>query len=368
MSDDRIVSGQAWADFCDNLRNAGNVILSGPDDPLTRAEGFRYLTGLVRAGLEVFVDRNDPLAPTLMRVVHETVKMGADNPDNFYQNASISGAYRYRIRGKRNSVHYLAFAALIGHYGQGRGMPEAGHLDASELLLEPDGSFEIEVSCERSAGAKNWLRMTPETGTLIVRQTRLDPKAEALAELSIERVGDDVARQALTPAQMETGLTSAGTLVAGAAMIFQGWASGFAQNHPNKLPRFDQALSNAMGGVPDIAYYHSYWRLEDDEALVIDAAPPPCDHWNFQLNNHWMESLDYRFHRIHVNSKTATYRQDGSVRVVVAHQDPGVPNWIETAHHRFGTMCWRWVKPQSLDGAPEPSCRVVKLAEVKGLP
>lgn len=367
-ANERIQSGASWNEFCDNLKHAGNVILGGPSDPLTRAEGFRYLSRLVRAGLEVFVENDDVLAPKLMRVVHETVKMGADNPDNFYQNCCISGRYRYRISGKRNTVHYLGLATQIGHYGQGRGMPPTGHLDAKDLVLESDGSFEIAVSCERPEGAKNWLPMTPESGTLIVRQSRLDPATETLAEIAIERVGEPVPRQPLSATTVDAGLTSAGTLVAGATMIFANWAQGFADNHPNRLPRFDQALSNAFGGVPDIAYYHSYWKLGPDEALVIDARPPPCDHFNFQLNNHWMESLDYRFHHIHLNSKTARYRPDGSVRVVVAHDDPGVPNWIETVGHALGTMCWRWVRPADLDGAPEPHCRVVKLSEVKDLP
>jgi hypothetical protein len=367
-ADERVQSGASWNEFCDNLKNAGNVILSGPSDPLTRAEGFRYVSRLVRAGLEVFVENDDPLAPKLMRVVHETVKMGADNPDNYYQNACISGRYDYVIRGNRGSVHYLGLATQIGHYGQGRGMPPTGHIDGKELSLEPDGSFEIAMSCERPPGAKNWLPMTPETGTLIVRQSRLDPATEVLATMTIERLGAEVPRAPLTAQQIDAGLTSAGTLVAGASMIFQSWAQGFEQNGTNRLPRFDQALSNAFGGVPDIAYYHSYWKLGPGQALVIDAAPPPCDHFNFQLNNHWMESLDYRFHHIHVNSKTATWRDDGSVRVVVAHDDPGVPNWIETAGHTLGTMCWRWVKPADMDRAPEPHCRVVPVGEVASLP
>jgi hypothetical protein len=365
----RIVDGTAWNELLDRLRDAGKIVQSGPDDPLTRAEGYRYLSRLARAGLEAFVEHADPLAPVLRRPVHETIKMGADNPDNHYFHASISGAYTYVVRGRRNTVHYLQFATLVGHYGQSRGMPPAGVIDATELVLEPDGSFELVLAQERPAGAKNWIKTTPDTGSFMVRQSRLDPKTETLAELTLVRTSGPAEHdQALTPKKLDEGLHSTGMLVFGASMMFAMWADGFKDKHLNRLPRFDQALSNAMGGVPDIAYYHSYWKLAEGEALVIDATPPRCDHWNFQLENHWMESLDYHLHTIHTNSKLAVMRTDGSVRVVVAHRDPGVPNWIRTAGHSFGAMCWRWVKPESMDGAPEPATRVVKLESVKGLP
>ena len=91
--------------------------------------------------------------------------------------------------------------------------------------------------------------------------------------------------------------------------------------------------------------------------------PPKCLTWNFQLNNHWMESLDYRYFRIHVNAHTAIYEPDGAVRIVVAHQDPGHPNWIQTVGHPHGTMCFRWFHA---DAHPEPKTRVVKLAELRG--
>ena len=81
-----------------------------------------------------------------------------------------------------------------------------------------------------------------------------------------------------------------------------------------------------------------------------------------------MESLDYRYHRIHVNSRTAVLRSDGSFRLVVAHRDPGVPNWLETAGHEFGTMCFRWVRPEPAGAAPEPRTRVVPVERVKELP
>ncbi|MFW6197455.1 MAG: hypothetical protein ACOC5B_01190, partial [Myxococcota bacterium] len=115
----RIMDGATWNDFLDRLRDAGDVVLRGPDDPLDRAEGFRYLTRMARAALQTFVEHNDPLAPVLQRVVHETAKMGADNPDNMYFNAAIAGAHEYRLWGNRGPVHYLGFGTQIGHYGKG---------------------------------------------------------------------------------------------------------------------------------------------------------------------------------------------------------------------------------------------------------
>ncbi len=356
----------SWSRFCDALKEAGEVILAPeqPSDPLTRAEGFRYLSRLTRAALQTFVEHNDPRAPVLQRVVHETAKMGADNPDNVYLNAAVSGAYEYRIRGARGTVRFLSFATQIGHYGRGNGMPPTGALDSSELVLDEDGRFEIFLSTKRPPQARNFLPMTEQTGTLIVRQTRLRTD-EKLAELSIMREGGDRTPAPLTLAALDDGLQSSALLVNGAARLFSTWAQMF-QAHVNRLPRFDQEISNRFGGLADIAYYHSYWRLAPDEALVIDATPPRCDHWNFQLNNHWMESLDYRFHKIHFNSASAAARSDGSVRIVVAQRDPGVDNWLETAGHEFGTMCFRWVRP--VGEPPEPQTRVVKIDQVKELP
>ncbi|NUP05450.1 MAG: DUF1214 domain-containing protein [Polyangiaceae bacterium] len=367
-TDRRVIDGTSWNELCDALKNAGNVILSDqPSDPLTRAEGFRYLSRLTRAALQTFVEHNDPRAPVLQRVVHETAKMGADNPDIVYSNAALSGEYKYRIRGRRGSVHYISFATQIGHYGRGAGMPPTGQIDTSSLRVRRDGTFEILLSTEppaELAAGQNHLPITKDTGTLIVRQIRLQPD-EVLADLRIERTGGDPRPAPLTAEMVDAGFQSTSMFVSGAAMLFATWSRMF-QEHENRLPRFDPELSNRFGGLADVAYYHSYWRLSPDQALVIDARPPHCDHWNFQLNNHWMESLDYRYFRVHVNSATAVYRPDGSARIVVAHRDPGVPNWIETAGHAFGTMCLRWVRPEG--DPPEPGCRVVPLADVQGLP
>lgn len=206
--------------------------------------------------------------------------------------------------------------------------------------------------------------MKPETGTLVVRQTFLDREAEIPAELHIERINCPKHKRhtsAFTPKQLDEGLQKTGTLVAGAPLLFAKWAHDF-QKHSNALPMFDPQKSLNAGGDPNITYYHSHWGLTQDEALLIEVLPPECEYWNFQLNNYWMESLDYRHHRVHSNKHLAQYEADHSVRLIVAHEDPGLPNWIETAGHHYGTMCFRWVRAKD---NPQPQTRLIKLDSLK---
>jgi hypothetical protein len=356
----RILSGRTWAEFCDTLKAAGSAIAAAaaPKDALNQAEGYRYLSRLVRAGLEAFVECADPKAPVLRRMIHETAKIGADNPDNYYLNAAISGQYEYRLLGKRGTVHFLEFSTQSGNYGNGSGLPLTGRLDSTELDIRKDGSFEVQVSCESRPG--NWLPMAPATSMLLVRQTFLDKRQETPCELTIERVGGAGLPAPLSSEHLERGLRMTVNLVVGVPFLFGRWVRGF-RRHTNQLPRMKPERSTAAGGDPDIAYYHSYWALDPEQALVIDFLPPKCEYWNFQLNNHWMESLDYRYYTIHVNKQTASYAGDGSVRIIVAYRDPGLPNWITTAGHTCGTMCLRWVKA---DSYPEPRTAVVRLSDL----
>ncbi len=361
----RILDGSAWVAFCEALQRAGAVIERplSPRAPLDRAEGYRYLSRLARLALEKFVEHSDPLAPRFYQLSHETAKIGADNPDSFYQNAAISGEHEYRIHGTRGTVSYLSLSTYYGDYGRSGRSGCSGALEGDEIQVSRDGTLEIHLSCQRQPG--NWLPLEPDSSMLIVRQNFLDREREEPARLAIERLGAAGPPAPLSADFLADALDAAGRYVAATAGLFADWAEGF-RKHPNQLRELDPRTTVGAHGSPHFRFFMGYWELAPDEALLVECTPPRCAYWNFQVNNYWMESLDYRYHRVHVNKHTCRYEPDGSFRLVVAHGDPDLPdlpNWLDTAGHAAGTMALRWVKA---DHHPKPVTRVVKRRELPG--
>jgi hypothetical protein len=360
----RVVDGSAWRDFCRALEGAGEVVFSDrtPADPFERAEGMRYLTRLLRAGLESFVESSDPCHPRFFQLSNETIKIGNDNPDNTYHNCNISGRHDYRITGTRGTIPYLSFGTKAGTYEKDGEMAPTGQIDSGQMKIEPDGSFEILVSKDEKPG--NWLPMTEETGMILVRQlftTRVD-EIEATYDIECLTRGD--ADDRLVPEALVAGFERATDFVTATSNLFTDWMEIYTK-HLNELPSDDQERCQRAGGDANIHYLQSYWKLGPDEALLIEADRiPEKGHWNLQISNFWMESLDYRHHRIHVNKHTAHYEPDGSVRIVLSHEDPGseFPNWLETCGHDQGGMLFRWIDSEG--DHPPVRTKVVPLAEL----
>ena len=365
MSDDAIAkvdNAEAWNDFCDLLKKAGDVILR--DDlarsTFDRAEGHRYLGRLLRAGLQSFCENQGPLYP-VFRAMPEMVKMGLDNPDNFYLGASIHSHYEYRIRGNRGSIHYMSFAAQNQNFAAREKLTGgAGHLNDAEIETDADGNFEIIASLKEQPG--NWLRLAPDTSMVLLRQTFLDRTSETPVTVEIECLDSDGTPPRLDPSEVGGHLLGAAMYTIGCAQWFGNWVNEFLEKAPeNEFHAPDAEQHRAVGGDPNILFWLGRWALAPDEALIVEAMPPECHYWNFQLGNIWAESLDFNHHKTHVNNRTAHYNDDGSFQLVVAHEDPGHPNWIDTAGHDFGTMGLRWVRAV---GHPAPKTKLVKLSEV----
>ncbi|MCK9544777.1 MAG: DUF1214 domain-containing protein [Novosphingobium sp.] len=351
-----------WSGYLDQLRIAGDRLFRAdtPSDDVTMAEGLRHLSRIVRLGLIAQLEYSDPEFPVLAQYVDDITKFGCDNPDTIYQRAVVNGSLRYRIVGKRNTVDYLSF--ITARPGENGRQHQIGHLDTATLKVRPDGQFEITLSPEPEG--ENWLLLTPDTQSVSVRQTFLDRRRETAADLRIERIGDKAVPPPLTLDGVADDLARAAGFTNYVASLFPDWTHGYLA-HVNALPPADQEACLRAGGDPNIHFYRSVWRLAPGEALVVHIPRiPECDTWNLQVDNFWQESMDHRYVRSSINRHTAQADTDGGVTAIIAHTDPGHPNWLDTAGHGIGHFAMRWIRAAE---HVDPVTRLCSLEEARAL-
>jgi hypothetical protein len=83
--------------------------------------------------------------------------------------------------------------------------------------------------------------------------------------------------------------------------------------------------------------------LDDDEMLVMETRWPNCVYASATAWNRFSQSIDPRRHRSTINNRSTVAEDDGSVRLVVAPRDPGLPNWLDTGGRRRGSVFWRFL-------------------------
>jgi hypothetical protein len=354
----RLEDGRAWDEFCDKLKATGHQILeASPDDSFDRAEGLRYLARLTKSFLGNALAEPQPRRYALGHTI--SPKIGLDNPDYVYCGASLDASATYILRGEMADAHMIGMGTFSGALGTPKGLVRDGYLESQNLEMDADGRFEIFLSQKEHSG--NWLPMGPETNALQARQTLLRRAEQRQAPMELERLDEPAPNPPLDPAHFSKALDRTGMVIGGTVTQFLAWTASF-QAHQHEIRPIDPKFLAVAQGDPSTSYNYSYWEIGDDEAFVIDLDPPECEYWNLQLGNHWLESFDYMSYRTHVNNETAVADAKGHVRIVVAHRDPGVPNWLETAGHKRGGLALRWVGAKEV---PEAQTQVVPLASLR---
>jgi hypothetical protein len=96
--------------------------------------------------------------------------------------------------------------------------------------------------------------------------------------------------------------------------------------------------------------------------MIIETDVPDARYWAFQLCGLWFEGRDYANRQTSINNQQAVLDADGRFRCVLAHEDPGVPNWLDAAGHTEGLLQYRWIWTRT---NPRPSCRIVPLTDLR---
>jgi hypothetical protein len=282
-----------------------------------------------------------------------------DCPDCIYTGSPLRGGETYRVWGNRGTARYVGLQAMAG-------MASSANVLLDELELGPGGEVELTLSVERHEG--NWLPIAENATMLVVRHFFYDWASEVASSLSIERVGGNGRSSAGNGAREHGRATADPREVAARQLIALGdFVLGnldfFLQfSRPETPNTFLPPLDGThMGAAAENRPVIGSFQLEADEALVVEVTPPEGLYWSYSLGNPWWETIDYARHQSSLNGHQAIVDDDGVLRVVIAHQDPGVANWLDTAGHSAGPVILRCVRTES---APVPETRVIRFEEI----
>ena len=115
-------------------------------------------------------------------------------------------------------------------------------------------------------------------------------------------------------------------------------------------------------GAADQAYCMGNFACAAEEAVIVSFTPPECHHWVFAMGNRYWEQVEFASRQSSLNGFQATLDADGVFRGVVAHTDPGVPNWLDPAEDVVGTVAMRFLGAKT---APQPTFERVPLGAVR---
>jgi hypothetical protein len=413
----------AWDELIARLQAARNAIDDPklyPPPPTDRnlAEGYRYLLGYVYGAIGRALD--DPYFPTFRRAIEPLDKATIDNADAVYLYAPIDGNQSYVIRGRAGDTRhwrggpalavggkapqYIIFETPSAYAGDSGSLAElrpgsranGGELDSSKLAVEPDGSFEILLAPARPDGHNGNFLATKATRRVkrpdgsaetvehtsrfvVLRELFHDWEHEDLLDLEIVRLGSEGMHPApLDPARAAAQMRRIGEIVENQMRFWNEFYTVLLETHGDRngdgkrfMPLNDLNQPNAAslatgGGQATNVYSGGVYEIGPDEALIIEErVPVPPRYSGFHLSNFWGESLDFANHQSSLNHFQAEVDPDGARRLVVAHHDPGIPNWVDTTGMPSGFLTFRWTYSELPDRMPSTRVTRVRFDEIR---
>lgn len=344
----------AWRRFCAQLADAGDLAFkdANPGAPLLRADALRFLTQNLGQAFDLALETHDPAYPQIHQLCTPYRKLGGDVADFTYRQAWIDGVHEYKITGRRGTARWLNvtvqgprpatipgtdWPSLHEPFGD---IPES-NIFGHQLHADPDGTFELYIGGpERD---ENWLPTTPGSRKLFIREA-FDDWHETPTTLTIERLGMDSPRPPADPRRIIAAMDWAGDFLTGAmrdwpehAWNYSGGVCDPAYENefpPDKVADDDADLKRGRMAA------HMVWRLAPDEALIVE-----MDHhdgfWIFGMGGVFGASMDFLYRPVSYTPARTAVDGDGVVRLVIAHDDPGVHNWLDTQGFSNGNLTYR---------------------------
>ena len=339
------------------------------------ADGHRNLLHFLEGGLFSHADA-DPERPKFRRIVSPTRKFRGDNSDAIYFDAHLRSDRDYIVRGNMAGAVYFSVTIEEGEGQATYATGTSSGLYDAEMQIDTNGDFEILVSANDPGDGRNWLKLTPDSDRITTRHYFEDEVCAAAdpsrhVPMSIEPVIGPGPPPAWTPegqdervaAKIQRVMNFVRSDTLDQKPRTPEEQPGFVSTVPNQFNPPEKPGDLAFSAM-DIAYAMCPYVVGEGQALVMTGRFPECRFANVCLWDRYIQSYDFNNRTVSLNRKQTTLEADGSFRMVIAHEDPGVPNWLDTEGRPFGMVYWRFLLPEG--EIETPKIEVVDLASLRG--
>lgn len=335
-----------WRTLTDVSERLGERLFSDdfPGDDADRAEGFVHLTGQLNCWTGWSVLHADPRRPSFQRQNDLVTPWGGPNADNVYRHARVSPQRRYRITGKMHSCEEFMLAVRAGFMHE-ETWGTVFETSATDLGIGEGDDFTLLVG--NRAGDDIPL---PDGAVMVsLREYYYDWRAMEPATFTIECIDDDAdaPRARLASVDVSEDLRRAAV---GLTHSMENWNRYMAEHRAAAVDNEFAEVKTIAKGLAAARYRFCFWNLAPDQALVATVSVPESRYWSLQLYKMaWFELADLAERQISLNHRQAAIDSDGMLRIVVAHQDPGVANWLDAGGRQTGLLTLRWFWPHGED-------------------
>jgi hypothetical protein len=291
--------------------------------------------------------------------------LGQNGPDLHYALFFLDGTQTYRLTGDYGDCKLILFQ-LINHLS---GHPDSRAIGDHDLeaFADAQGRFDIILSATQQPG--HWIRLDRDCDRHFVLMRRFMARPEDKpATLRLERISPLADNHYDADEFDEAAMARR---IDAATDFLRYLIRDFNLNLYTTYVKIGGGLNN-MAFLPGTItsqvgssfsnYAMAGFDLAEDEALIITLDPLPDGvYWSFQIGDVWSRSMNYMYRQSSLNMAQVVMDSDGACRVVVAHRDPGVANWLDTTGRHQGTVVFRNYKTS---GQPVPHTVKGKLADV----
>jgi hypothetical protein len=298
----------------------------------------------------------DAQRPVFMPLWNYACNQGGPNPDYVYSTVEVAPDGVYEISGYRGTSRFVEVTQqkpdMIGlHMFEPSDEPPlrtTNNLD--ELTIGVDGAFSVIVSADRPAGYEgDWWPLDPRATRLLMRRCSCDWEHEIDARVAINRL--DTRGEDMSPEDSARRFSDMADWIEGTIEFDMKLVRFYAQHHGvNVLTR--SAWVDDGGGLAGQAYYDGIHEIEDDEALIVEVPlPEKCHYWQLLVADDRFATVDWVNRQSSLNDSQARVDADGTLRIVVSKQDPGVDNWLDKADFRSGVLQMRFYRADAYPAA-----------------